>query len=121
MDDNQIVAVFEDDAAASHARDALRKADVPDSQIQLVNAPAASTPSESAGDQILSAFMNLFSSAEEHAHYARALGRGHAMVIVTPTDEADRERLVAVLERSSPIDFDAKREEWRRVVERVET
>ncbi len=113
--DNQIVAVFEDDAAAASARDALRAAGVPDSQVQLVSAPTATTPAEqqSAGDQILTAFMSLFSSAEDHPHYEHAIGRGHAMVIVTPTGETDRHKLITVLEHSNPIDFDAKLEEWR--------
>lgn len=118
--DNQIVAVFDDDAAASLARDALRDAGLPDSAIQLVAAPAtdaAATEAQpvpkSAGDQIMNAFMGLLSAGEEHHDYAHAIRRGHAMVVVTPTADTDRHLVVTVLERSNPIDFDAKLEEWR--------
>ena len=113
--DNQIVAVFEDDAAAARAQDELRQAGVPESAMRLVSAPVASTPAEpeSAGDQILGAFMSLFGSSEDHQHYAQAVGHGHAMLVVTPSGEIDRHHLIEVLERSNPIDFDAKLEEWR--------
>lgn len=110
---NQIVAVFEDDAAAAAARNALLEAGVPESAIRLVGAPVASPPPESAGDQILSAFMGLFSSAEEHRQYSQTAGRGHAMLVVTPAHDSDRRHLVELLERTHPIDFDAKLEAWR--------
>ena len=111
--DNQIVAVYEDDAAAGRARDALLAAGVPHGAIQVRNAPQASAPKpESTGDQVIGAFMSLFSSSDE-AHFEHALGRGHAMVVVTPGGDIDRRRMIAVLEQSHPIDFDAKLEEWR--------
>lgn len=114
--DNQIVAVFEDRQAAERARDALVADGVADSSVQVidrVDAPTAPVHEETVGDQILSAFMSLFTPAHEHEDYAHAVGRGHAMVVVTPQDGADRHHIVELLERAGPIDFDAKLEEWR--------
>lgn len=111
--DEQIVAVYEDNAAAAHARDALRDAGVPASAINVVDAPAAMPAQESAGDQTLNAFMSLFGSADEHHRYTQTVGAAHAMVVVTPQGDADRNHLIELLDRTHPIDFKSKLEEWR--------
>lgn len=119
-DDNHIVAVFEDDAAAERAQAALLEAGVKADEVQMIAAPVAEQSSEAAGagkktagDQIMDAFMSLLSSSGDHEDYAHAIGRGHAMVVVSPSGESDRHQIIQVLERSNPIDFDAKLEEWR--------
>jgi hypothetical protein len=118
--DNQIVAVFEDEAAARVARDALVDAGVPEDQVQVighVEGDAAKGVSQSedkaVGDQILTAFIGLFSSHHDEQDYTHAVAKGHAMVVVTPVGDTDRHRVIQVLEHSHPIDFDAKLEEWR--------
>ncbi|MDT7950558.1 MAG: hypothetical protein RQ966_03540 [Acetobacteraceae bacterium] len=117
--DNQIVAVFEDQAAARAARDKLVDAGVPDGQVQVVAevagdaAKGASEAEDRAvGDQILSAFMSLFTH-DDHKDFTHAVNQGHAMIVVTPTGDTDRHRVIQILEQSHPIDFDAKLEEWR--------
>ena len=119
--DNQIVAVFEDRAAADRAREALLQAGVAPAAVQVVGhvegdavpGNSRSEDSGSVGDEILGAFMSLFSPRDEHRDYSHAVDRGHAMVVVTPTGDTDRHKVIEALERSEPIDFDAKLAEWR--------
>ena len=118
--DNQIVAVFADEKAAGIARDALIDAGVPRDQVQVTAkvsgdaAPGMSQAEDTAvGDQILSGFMSLFGSHDDHKDFTHAVDQGHAMVVVTPTGDTDRHRVIQVLEHSHPIDFDAKLAEWR--------
>ena len=118
--DNQIVAVFENEAAAGLAQDALVGAGVPASQVHIVahvGGDAAKGVSQvedkAVGDQILSGFMSLFSSHDDHQDYTHAVDQGHAMVVVTPAGDTDRHRVIQLLEQSGPIDFDAKLAEWR--------
>ena len=117
--DNQIVAVFENEAAARTARDALLTAGVPSQQVNVVGhvaGDAAKGASEAedktVGDQILTAFVGLFTS-DDHKDYTHAVDRGHAMVVVTPSGDTDRHQVIQVLEHNHPIDFDAKLAEWR--------
>lgn len=112
--DNQIVAVFEDQGAAERAQDALRQAGVPADAMHVIHhggAPAAEKKG-TIGDQVLSAFMGLFSS-EHDLDYAHAIGQGHAMLVVMPREGVDRPLVIETLERSGALDFDAKLEEWR--------
>lgn len=114
--DNQIVAVFEDRAAAERARDALVQAGSPTGSIEIIDQPASTAQQASengtVGDQILGAFMGLFSSNHDH-DYAHAVERGHAMLVLTPQAGADRHQMIEALEQNGPVDFDAKLEEWR--------
>lgn len=118
--DNQIVAVFQDEQAATVARDALVTAGVPTGQIEVVAhvegdaAPGRSQAEDgSVGDQILTSLMGLFTPHSDHNDYTHAVRQGHAMVIVRPVGDTDRHRVIQVLEQSNPIDFDAKLAEWR--------
>ncbi len=118
--DNQIVAVFADRAAASRARDALLGAGIPQDAVETLEGAAgdAAPGASHAEDRnqevgIWGAIKNLFAPEQEHGGYREALGRGHAMVVVTPTPQTDRHRAIQVLEASEPIDFDAKLAEWR--------
>lgn len=118
--DNQIVAVFEDEKAATVARDALADAGVPAAQIEVVAhiegdaAPGQSQAEDTGvGDQILTALMGLFTPHDDRHDYTHAVRQGHAMVVVRPTGDTDRHRVIQVLEHSHPIDFDAKLAEWR--------
>lgn len=118
--DNQIVAVFENEKAATAARDALVDAGVPTAQIEVVAhvegdaAPGQSQAEDkSVGDQLLTAMMGLFTPHDDHHDYTHAVNQGHAMVVVRPVGDTDRHRVIQVLEHSHPIDFDAKLAEWR--------
>ena len=123
--DNQIVAVFEDRRAAAKARDALLNAGIPEGAIELVghgedDAPAGverradgQAAEQSVGDSVLSAFMSLFSTEDDHRSFVHAVDRGHAMLVVLPSGEADRRTIIETLESCDPIDFDAKLAEWQ--------
>ena len=118
--DNQIVAVFEDRAAAQRAADALREAGIPQSAVRVLDrtvgdaAPGTSRAEDRNQDVgIWGAIKNLFAPEEDSYAYSHAIERGHAMVVITPTAGMDRHRAIEVLERSDPIDFDAKLAEWR--------
>lgn len=112
---NQLVAVFEDRSAADRAREALLGAGVSEGAIEVLDADPDGDP-QGAGRQgagIWGAMQNLFAPAQDHDDYGHALGRGHAMVVVTPVGGTDRQLALEVLEASEPLDFDAKRAEWR--------
>ncbi|GAC1342697.1 MAG: hypothetical protein NVSMB18_17190 [Acetobacteraceae bacterium] len=123
--DNQIVAVYESRALADAARDALIGAGVPERAIQVIDhasggadpasgdADPASDTAEDRGRGFWGAIKSLFAPDEDVTAYSQAVGRGHPMVVVTPDAKMDRHRVIQVLEESSPIDFDAKLEEWR--------
>src|SRR4051812_33073626 len=121
--DNQIVAVFESRTQAEAARDALLGAGVPQSAIQVLDRTSGDlAQGESRAEDrntgvqdegFWGAIKSLFAPEEDRHAYNHALGRGHAMVMVTPTGEMDRHRVIEVLEAAGPVDFDAKLEEWR--------
>ena len=118
--DNQIVAVYENRTQAEAARDALLGAGIPQSAVQLLDqtagdaAPGSTRAEDRNQDEgFWGAVKSLFAPEEDYNAYHHALGRGHAMVLVTPTGDMDRHRVIEVLEASGPIDFDAKLEEWR--------
>ena len=105
--DNQLVAVFEYRGAADRAREALLGAGIPEGAIEVLDADPSGEAS--AG----TALRQLFAPEQEYDDYRHALGRGHAMVVVTPIGGTDRHRAIEVLDASDPLDFDAKRAEWR--------
>ena len=118
--DNQIVAVYEDQAAAQRAQQSLAAAGIPQDQLKVVGKVAgdaakgvSEVEDKTVGDQILGAFMSLFTPNSDHADYTHAVDRGHAMLVVSPTGGTDRHQVVQLLEQSHPIDFDAKLAEWR--------
>ncbi len=115
--DNQIVALYESNAQASAARDALVAAGVASSAVKLVDRSSmeqsgGTAPSPNDGG-FWGAVKSLFVPDEEVAGYHHAIDRGHAMLVVTPDRTADRSKIIHVLEGTDPIDFDAKLEEWR--------
>lgn len=113
--DNQIVAMFEDEAKARAARDALVSNGIPESAIHLSNKGQGVTDVSNAEDNggLWGTIKSLFMPDVEAHSYAEGIRRGHAVLVVQPTAEMDRHRLITVLESSGPIDFDAKLEEWR--------
>ena len=118
--DNQIVAIFEDRAAAQRASDALLEAGIPQSAVTVLDrtvgdAASGTSRAEDRNQErgFWGAVKNLFAPEDEYHAYGHAIDRGHAMVVVTPTADMDRHRTIEVLERSDPIDFDAKLAEWR--------
>ncbi len=117
--DNQIVAVYETDADANAARDALLGAGIPQAAIQVVDKTYGDAAGPSSAEDrnqggFLGTLKSLFVPSEDvSTGYGEAIVRGHAMLILTPDATMDRQRAIQVLEESNPIDFDAKLEEWR--------
>jgi uncharacterized protein (TIGR02271 family) len=118
--DNQIVAVFESRSQADAARDALLGAGIPQSAVQVLDrtsgdaAPGVTRAEDRNQDEgFWGAIKSLFVPEEDYNAYYHAIGRGHAMVIVTPSGQVDRHRVIELLEAAGPVDFDAKLEEWR--------
>lgn len=117
LHDNQIVALYETGSAANMAHDKLIAAGVASGSVQVVARGAdrmAGGVDYEAGDQgIWGAIKSLFVPDDEAHAYNHEVGQGHAMVVVTPTGNADRHHIIEVLESTDPVDFDAKLEEWR--------
>jgi hypothetical protein len=113
--DNQIVAMFENDEKAQVARDALVSNGIPESAIHVSNKGEGVTDVSNAEDNggLWGVIKSLFMPDVEAHAYGEGLRRGHAVVVVQPTAEMDRHRIITVLESSNPVDFDAKLEEWR--------
>jgi uncharacterized protein (TIGR02271 family) len=120
--DNQIVALYDTDAQARAAKDALVRAGFPAASMQVMARDEAATtagvgglgyePTTSEGG-LWSSVKNLFVPDEDRTTYNTAIARGHAMLVVTPGHDMDRQRLIHTLEATNPLDFDAKLEEWR--------
>ena len=115
--DNQIVAMYDTDADARAARDVLMRSNIPDSAIRVVSkgAETGTLGGVNAEDQggVWGAIRSMFVPDEDRTAYTHAVGRGHAMLVVTPTGNVDRQNLVRILEGTNPVDFDARLEEWR--------
>ena len=115
--DNQIVALYESEEKARVARDKLIAAGVPAGALQVMDRDAdrmaGGVDYESGNQGIWGAIKSLFMPDEDAHAYNHAIGRGHAMVVVTPTRDMDRHHVIEVLESTEPLDFDAKLEEWR--------
>lgn len=115
--DNQIVALYESEEKARVARDKLIAAGVPAGALKVMERDAdrmaGGVDYESGNQGIWGAIKSLFMPDEDAHAYNHAIGRGHAMVVVTPTRDMDRHHVIEVLESTDPMDFDAKLEEWR--------
>ena len=116
--DNQIVAMYETDSEARAAKEALAGIGVSGSAVQLVARGAetgttSGVNAEDTGGGVWGAIKSLFVPEEDRSAYSHAIGRGHAMVVVNPAKDMDRQKIIHALEGTNPIDFDAKLEEWR--------
>ena len=115
--DNQIVALYSTRADAETARDKLVAAGIDSGTVNVMDREAdrmAGGVDYEAGDQGLwGAIKSLFAPDDEAHAYRHAVGKGHAMVVVTPTASTNRSQVIEVLESTDPVDFDAKLEEWR--------
>ena len=115
--DNQIVALYETDADARAARDALVAAGLEPGAVQVTDRqadPMAGGVDYEKGDQgIWGVIKGLFMPDHDAHAYNHAIEKGHAMVVVTPTAATDRHHIIEVMESTDPINFDAKLEEWR--------
>ena len=117
--DNQIVAMYETDVQARSARDALIAKNVPESAIRIVargsdTGSVGGVNAEDSDSGVWGAIRSMFVPDDDRTAYTHAVGRGHAMLVVTPmTGGVSREVIIQTLENSNPVDFDAKLEEWR--------
>lgn len=115
--DNQVVALYDTDAHAQAARDALVNSGVPPHAIQLASQASSGSHPQAASQEgeggIWAAIRSLFVPDEDRAAYSHAVGRGHAVLLVTPEPGMDRQQMVRVLQGTGPVDFDAKLEQWR--------
>ena len=117
LHDNQIVALYDTRAHADAAREKLLAAGVDSGAVQVMDKGAdemAGGVDYEAGNQGLWGSIKSLFMPDEDAHaYSHAVGAGHAMVVVTPNAKTNRNHIIEVLESTSPLDFDAKLEEWR--------
>ncbi|GAC1342680.1 MAG: hypothetical protein NVSMB18_17160 [Acetobacteraceae bacterium] len=115
--DNQIVAVYDTAAEAKAARDSLVNSGTPAGQLLVLDRPVAAavgTSSVPRDEGFMRAVMSLFATQQDAAHYQTALDRGHAILVVAPSSGTDRNQLIQMLERTHPVDLDAKIGEWTR-------
>ncbi len=110
--DNQIVALYESAAQAGAARDALHGAGVDLSAMQVIDNEHANGAAP-AREGLWHSIKSLFAPDDDANAYDHALSRGHSMLVVTPAATSNRSHIIEMLERTDPVDFDAKLEEWR--------
>lgn len=118
LHDNQIVAMYDTDAQARTAHETLVKHGIDAGSIRVVSSTTdagtlGGTNAEDADSGVWGAIKSMFVPDDDRSAYSHAVGRGHAMLIVTPTSTADRSKVIHALESTDPVDFDAKLEEWR--------
>ena len=111
--DNQIVAMYDTDADARRAMQALVDQGFPPSAMHVVARPGDTMDTTAADEGLWGAIKSLFVPDEDRTTFNHAITRGHAMLVVTPDGNGDRSRLIHALEATHPLDFDAKLEEWR--------
>lgn len=116
--DNHIVAMYDTDAQAVAARTALTNAGVSAASIQTVSLGAdpgtlGGVNAEDRDNSFWSVLGSLFGAETDRNAYSHAVGRGHAMLVITPAQGVDRTALVRAIDATHPVDFDARLEEWR--------
>lgn len=113
--DRQIVAVYETYDRARSARDELTGAGIPASDIEILDAKESGWQSSSdttSSEGFWGALKRLFAPDEDTHSYAEGLRRGHTVLAVRPSAE-QHARAVDILEKTEPLDFDARVENWR--------
>ncbi len=113
--DDQIVAMFETPEAAQAAIDRLAAEDLAaDAYVtdKTADGANAGVNSEGGNTGLFGALKGLFAPDDEVHGYAEGVRRGHALLVIHPAIET-RSRVIDILEASSPIDFDARLEQWR--------
>ena len=112
--DNHIVALYDTDDQARAAHDILTRSGIPASALQMISKGAGTLGEvdENPGG-IWGAIRAMFVMDADRNDYTHAVGRGHAVLLVVPTPDMDRQKVIRLLEETSPVDFDARLEEWR--------
>ncbi len=116
-DSNQVVAMFENYAQATGARDALEAANVPRSRIEILDQSGSAADTsfsyERHEEGLWGAIKSLFMPDDDAHVYAEGVRRGHAMVVVRVDAPADRDSVLTILEAQNPVDVETKATEWR--------
>ena len=113
--ERQLIAVYETYDRACSARDELIGAGIPADDIEILDTKESGWQEDGDGLQsegFWGALKRLFSPEEDTHHYAEGLRRGHTVLAVRPSAELHG-RAVEVLERTEPLDFDARVSDWR--------
>jgi uncharacterized protein (TIGR02271 family) len=114
-DRRQLIAVYETYDRARSARDELISAGIPANDVEILDTKESGWQSDSGGLQsegFWGALKRLFTPEEDTHEYAEGLRRGHTVLAVRPSAEMHG-RAVEVLERTEPLDFDARVSDWR--------
>lgn len=116
---HQIVAVYENNTCAHLARDALLAAGIARSAVHVLertgSAPVGGKPTQEDRRQSLwSALSSFFEPVENASAYHLVSDRGHAVLVVTPDPHLDRQRVVGLLEATSPLGCQPKLTELRK-------
>ena len=116
---HHLVAVYETETDAEAARISLIQAGLEPGEVQMSRAASAddrrvteTTAFENKSFWGKLKDMMAFAPPHHHALFAEGLLRGHAILTLSPPAAA-RERMVALLESTNPIDFNARQSEWR--------
>lgn len=113
---NQVVAMFESNAQAMAARDALEAAGIERSRTRVMDSSGTDAEARSYDVQrdegLWGAIKSLFMPDEDAHVYAEGVRRGHAMLVVQ-AGEVDKERILSILEAQNPVDVEGRATEWR--------
>ncbi len=113
--DDQVVVMYETEAAAQAAIDALGAEGLAgDARItdRTEDGANAGVNAEGGSTGLWGSLKGLFAPDDEVHGLAEGVRRGHALLVLHPALET-RNRAIEILEASGPIDFDAKLEQWR--------
>jgi hypothetical protein len=105
--DSHVIALFDNEANAGLARDALRQAGVPGDLVAIMADGAA------LHGGLRHPVQDLFVPEDDYHDYHHAIGRGHALLIVSPASVEARDAAVAVLEGFAPLDLEQHGRRWR--------
>ena len=116
---HHLVAIYETEADAEAARVTLIKSGVEPDEVQMSRAASAddvrvteSTAFENKSFWGKLKDMMAFAPPHHHELFGEGLLRGHAILTMSPPAVA-RDQMIALLESTNPLDFNARQQEWR--------
>ena len=110
-----LACLFETRAAADRAAEDLVNSGIARSTIEVVDRAGEPATAEVAteGGGLWESIKRLFTGDDDAAGYYEGVSRGQTLLTVHVRDEAEADRISAILERHDPIDIAAQEASWR--------
>jgi len=112
MTNRTITAVYDDEAVAHRAREQLIDSGIEPGDVRIVGQNSTSSRAESTDKGILESLADLLIVDADRPLYVESLRRG-AYLLAAHVDDDASETAISLLERTTPVDLDARARQWR--------